>query len=146
MYRATPRREPGATWVVGYPLDAARECYQIGNVATMARAAASQSQGRYYVRIITETRLTAFWRQHADSEMPLKAWRRLVRSAQYHSPHDVKADFPTADFLGKNVTVFNIGGNKYRLVVSMRYDLQRVYIRHVLTHEEYDRKSQDGTL
>jgi mRNA interferase HigB len=48
--------------------------------------------------------------------------------------------------LGSGVTVFDLGGNKYRLVVTMRYDLQRVYIRHVLTHGEYDRKCRGGDL
>jgi len=47
--------------------------------------------------------------------------------------------FPSASFVGKHRTIFNIGGNKYRLVVDMRYDLGRVYIRAVLTHVEYDR-------
>lgn len=98
------------------------------------------------VRIITETRLTAFWKAHPDAEAPLKLWRKVVRAQQYRSPHEVRADFPAADFLGRGVTVFDIGGNKYRLVVTMRYDLKRVYIRHILTHDEYDRKSRDGTL
>ena len=62
-----------------------------------------------------------------------------MRVRQYQTPHEVKVDFPAADFLRNGVTVFNIGGNKYRLVVTMRYDLQRIYIRHVLTHDEYDR-------
>lgn len=69
-----------------------------------------------------------------------------MRSAEYQTPHEVRQDFGTVDFLGKNVGVFDIGGNKYRLVVSIRYDLQRVYIRHVLTHSEYDRMSRDGML
>lgn len=98
------------------------------------------------MRIITETRLTAFWREHPDAEIPLKAWRRLIRAAMHTSPHQTKAAFPAADFLGSGVTVFDIGGNKYRLVVTMRYDLQRVYIRHVLTHAEYDRLSKRGAL
>lgn len=98
------------------------------------------------MRIITESRLTKFWTEHPDSEIPLKIWRRLIRSAQYDTPHEVKHDFNTVDFLGRNVAVFDIGGNKYRLVVSIRYDLQRVYIRHVLTHGEYDRMSRDGAL
>lgn len=55
-------------------------------------------------------------------------------------------DFPTASFLGARRTVFNIGGNKYRLVVDMRYDLERVYVRDVLTHAEYDRRSIEGSL
>jgi mRNA interferase HigB len=98
------------------------------------------------VRIITETRLTAFWAEHPDAEIPLKAWRRLIRSAGYATPHEAKADFPAADFPGAGITVFDIGGNKYRLVVTMRYDLQRVYVRHVLTHGEYDRKCRAGDL
>jgi mRNA interferase HigB len=98
------------------------------------------------VRIITESRLTAFWTEHPPAEIPLKAWRALIRLARYESPHGVKADFPATDFLGSGVTVFDIGGNKYRLVVTMRYDLQRVYVRHVLTHAEYDRRSRSGDL
>ncbi|HEX8209611.1 MAG TPA: type II toxin-antitoxin system HigB family toxin [Longimicrobium sp.] len=69
----------------------------------------------------------------------MKLWRRTMRAKQYQTPHEVRADFPAADFLRNGVTVFDVGGNKYRLVVTMRYDLQRVYIRHVLTHDEYDR-------
>jgi mRNA interferase HigB len=102
--------------------------------------------GEELVRIITESRLTAFWTEHPPAEIPLKAWRALMRLARYESPHQVKADFPATDFLGSRVTVFDIGGNRYRLVVTMRYDLQRVYIRHVLTHAEYDRRTRAGDL
>lgn len=98
------------------------------------------------MRIITESRLPAFWAEHPEAETPLKVWRRLMRHAAYASPHEVKAHFPAADFLKRGITVFDIGGNKYRLVVTMRYDLQRVYIRHVLTHEEYDRLTESGGL
>jgi mRNA interferase HigB len=69
-----------------------------------------------------------------------------VKGRDYQSPHDLRADFPTASFLGARRTVFNIGGNKYRLVVDMRYDLGRAYVRAVLTYDEYARKSIDGTL
>ena len=98
------------------------------------------------MRIITESRLTAFWREHPDAEGSLKAWRAIVRAKEYKNPHEVKADFGTADFLGGNVTVFDIGGNKYRLVVTMRYDMQHVYTRHMVTHDEYDRLSEQGLL
>ena len=98
------------------------------------------------MRIITESRLTAFWREHPDAEGPLKAWRAVVRLKKYRNSHGVRRDFATADFLGSNVTIFNIGGNKYRLVVTMRYDMQHVYIRHVVTHQEYDRLSAEGSL
>jgi mRNA interferase HigB len=85
-------------------------------------------------------------KKHRDAEGPLDAGYRIVKGRDYESPHDLRADFPTASFLGARRTVLNIGGNKYRLVVDMRYDLGRVYVRAVLTHEEYDRKSIDGTL
>jgi mRNA interferase HigB len=69
-----------------------------------------------------------------------------MRLKHYRTPHEVRADFPAADFLKNGVAVFDIGGNKYRLVVTMRYDMQKVFIRHVLTHREYDRKTAEGAL
>lgn len=98
------------------------------------------------MRIITESRLTTFWREHPPAEIPLKAWRTIIRLARYESPHEVKAQFPSVDFLGDGVTVFDIGGNKYRVVATMRYKHQIVFMRHVLTHAEYDRKSRSGDL
>lgn len=58
----------------------------------------------------------------------------------------MKQDFGASDFVGENVSIFNIGGNKYRLAVTMRYDMQHVYVRHVVTHKEYDRLSAAGLL
>ena len=98
------------------------------------------------VRIISRKPLREFARRHADAEGPLDAWYRILKGRGYQSPHELRQDFPTASFLGARRTVFNIGGNKYRLVVDMRYDLGRVYVRDVLTHEEYDRKSIDDAL
>jgi mRNA interferase HigB len=102
--------------------------------------------GADLVRIITESRLTAFWNRFPDAELPLRAWRAMIRRKEYRTPHEVRQDFGSADFLRSNVTVFNIGGNKYRLVVTMRYDMQTVFIRHVVTHREYDRLTDDGLL
>jgi len=98
------------------------------------------------VRIISRKALREFGDRHADARGPLDAWYRIVNGRTYGSPHELRSDFPTASFLGARRTVFNIGGNKYRLVVDMRYDLGRVYVRHVLTHEEYDLRSIEGTL
>jgi mRNA interferase HigB len=88
------------------------------------------------LRIISRKALREFGEKHADSRKPLDAWYRIVRGRDYRSPHELRQDFPTASFLGARRTVFNIGGNRYRLVVDMRYDLGRVYVRDVLTHEE----------
>ena len=101
---------------------------------------------RAVLRIISRRALREFGMKHADAEGPLDTWYRIVKGREYRSPHELRADFPTASFLGARRTVFTMGGNKYRLVVDMRYDLGRVYIRAVLTHEEYDRRSIEGTL
>ncbi|NNF11608.1 MAG: type II toxin-antitoxin system HigB family toxin [Gemmatimonadetes bacterium] len=98
------------------------------------------------MRIISRKPLRKFSETHPDTKTALDAWYQIVRGRQYASPHDVRKDFPTASFLGRRRTVFNIGGNKYRLVVDMRYDMGRVYVRDVLTHGEYDRRSIEGTL
>jgi mRNA interferase HigB len=98
------------------------------------------------LRIISRKALRKFGERHGDAKVPLDAWYRILKGREYRSPHELRADFPTASFLGARRTVFNIGGNKCRLVVDMRYDLGRVYVRDVLTHEEYDRKSIDGAL
>lgn len=98
------------------------------------------------MHVISRRRLKEFWEKFADSEVPLRAWYRLIRSRRYASTHELKTDFGAADFLGRGMTVFNIGGNKYRLVVTMRYDLGRVYIRHIVTHTEYDRLTKAKKL
>ena len=98
------------------------------------------------MHIITRSRLTAFGKKHADAATPLREWERIMRRKRYAEHLEVREDFGTVDFVGKRKAVFNIGGNKYRLVVDMRYDLGRVYIRHVVTHQEYDRLIAKGLL
>lgn len=98
------------------------------------------------MHVIALPRLREFWEQHPEAETPLRNWWRVMRAKRYGDAHEVRKDFSTASFLGKHRTVFNIGGNKYRLVVDMRYDLGRVYVRKVLTHEEYDQETAHGTL
>jgi mRNA interferase HigB len=98
------------------------------------------------MHVITRRRLRDFWHKHPDARVPLGVWFALVSRKAYASTHEVKKDFATASFLGGYRTVFNIGGNDFRLVVDMRYDLGRVYIRHVLTHAEYTRRVKAGTL
>ena len=98
------------------------------------------------MHVITRKRLNGFAAEHRDSEGPLAAWFHLVRRKRYAHASEVRADFRAASFLGRWRTVFNIGGNKYRLVVDIRYDLGRIYIRQVLTHAEYTRLSRAGGL
>ena len=98
------------------------------------------------MHIITRKRLLEFARAHPDAAAPLDVWYRLVKAKAYRAPADVKADFSTASFLSGNRVVFNIGGGKYRLTVTMRYDMGRCFIRSVLTHAAYDRQSRADTL
>ena len=101
------------------------------------------------MHIITRKRLNEFGEKYPDAVTPLAVWYRTMKAATYADSHEVRAAFPAADFLGTGLTVFDIGGNTYRLVVAMRYRAGkhgRVYIRHVLTHTEYDRLSKRGRL
>lgn len=98
------------------------------------------------MHIITRSRLTEFGQKHPHAAGPLGEWARVIRRKHYRAHLDVKNDFPYVDFLNHRRTVFNIGGNKYRLIVDMRYDLGRAYIRHVVTHAEYDRLVKAGQL
>lgn len=90
------------------------------------------------MHIVSMRRLREFWEEHATAKKPLQAWYSHAKQAQWQSFADVKRDFPTADQV-KRLTVFNIGGNHYRLVVRIEYPQQRVFIRAILTHAEYDK-------
>jgi mRNA interferase HigB len=90
------------------------------------------------VNVISRPRLREFTKKHPDAEEPLSAWFKRARKAEWQSLGEVKADYPHADLVGK-CTVFNIGGNKYRLIVSINYRGQAIFIKNVLTHREYDR-------
>ncbi|WP_420596046.1 type II toxin-antitoxin system HigB family toxin [Deinococcus sp.] len=85
---------------------------------------------------LTLAALIAFWQQHPDAETPLRAWYKQVRSREYGSFAEVKADFVSADWVAGFI-VFDIGGNKYRLIVEPNFDGQRFYIEAVLTHKQY---------
>lgn len=76
---------------------------------------------------------------HADAKSPLNSWFKIVNKEMFESFNDIRKIFPSADQV-KNFVVFNIGGNKYRLIAFIRYNLRRVYIRHILTHKEYDKE------
>ena len=91
------------------------------------------------MRIIARRTLREFWVLHPDAERPLRAWFAKSRGAQWRGPADIKARYPSASLLADNRVVFNIGGNKYRLVVAIRYDARIVFIRFIGTHQQYDK-------
>jgi mRNA interferase HigB len=77
-------------------------------------------------------------KKHADALEPLMHWYRVTKRARWQNLADVREDFAHADVVGE-YTVFNIGGNKYRLIATMKYRYQMVYIRQILTHIDYDK-------
>ena len=98
------------------------------------------------MRIIALSRLKNFYEQdrYADSKLPLSQWYAHVKHIVWYSPVDVKVDFGNASVLKSGRIVFNIEGNKYRLVVKINYAYGIVYIRFIGTHKEYDLMNADG--
>lgn len=90
------------------------------------------------MRIISKKALREFWQEYPDAENPLRYWYTVTSKASWDDFSDVRKDFNTADVFGLCV-VFNIGGNKYRLITKIDYRHKTVFIRVVLTHVEYDK-------
>jgi mRNA interferase HigB len=91
------------------------------------------------MHVISQKALRDFWEVHPNAEVPLRAWFRNTQRADWQNFNDVRGAYGSADLVGKCV-IFNIGGNKFRLIVVIHYDYGgRVYVRHVLTHKEYDK-------
>jgi mRNA interferase HigB len=95
------------------------------------------------MHVISKKALRQFWKLHPDAEQPLRRWFKVVRAADWQSFAEVRAVYASADQVGR-FTVFNIGGNKYRLIVAVHYNRGKLYIREVLTHAEYDRHDWNG--
>ena len=92
------------------------------------------------MRIVSRATLREFWEKpnYRDAEQPLKAWFDEARHASWRTPQEIKEQYRNASFLANNRVVFNIHGNKYRLIVAVKYEFAMVYIRFVGTHEQYD--------
>jgi mRNA interferase HigB len=93
------------------------------------------------MRIVAKSTLKKFWEQSAykDAESVLTSWYEEVRKADWKTPQAVKAHYSHASLCKNNRVVFNIGGNKYRLVVEMQYRAGIVWIKFIGTHEQYDK-------
>ncbi len=90
------------------------------------------------MRILARKTLREFWERHPDSEQQLKAWYAEAKRAAWQTPTDVKARYAAASILKGGRVVFNICGNKYRLIVSIHYPYQVIYVRFLGTHEQYN--------
>ncbi len=91
------------------------------------------------MRIISPKMLRKFWELYPEAESPLSRWWKLTSAAEWNSFIEVQNLFGTRVDQHNQFTIFDIGGNKYRLIAAIHYNTGRVYIRHVLTHAEYDR-------
>ena len=102
------------------------------------------------MNVITRRRLLDFANRHPDASESLDRWYRVAHAARWQSLDDLRQTFPHADLArvasGNTVTVFNVGGNKFRLVAAIHYNRQRVYVLRILTHAEYDRESWKAAL
>src|ERR1700674_4007785 len=96
------------------------------------------------MRIISRNRLREFAERHADAAEPLEKWYRLFREAEWENLQDVRRVYPHADTVrvasGNTVTVFNICGNKYRLIAAIHYNRQRAYVLRLRRHAEYSKE------
>lgn len=92
------------------------------------------------MHIITKKTLREFWKKFPDAENALRSCYQIARKAEWNNLTEARKDFPHADLAGV-CTIFNIGGNKYRLITKIFYPNKKVLIRFVMTHAEYNKKT-----
>ncbi|MCY2929950.1 MAG: type II toxin-antitoxin system HigB family toxin [Planctomycetota bacterium] len=102
------------------------------------------------MRIIKRATLAAYWQRNPQAQSGLLYWHKLAKKARWNCLQDVRATFSHADAVpvasGRTVTVFNIAGNKYRLITAIHYNRQLVFALMVLTHAEYDKQNWKNLL
>ena len=93
------------------------------------------------MRIVSHRKLVEFYYSegHGDAQTALERWYDIAEQAEWHSLSDIKVDFPATDYVGNQHYVFNIRGNRYRLVVVVIFTIGHLFIRFVGTHSEYDK-------
>ena len=92
------------------------------------------------MHVISKKRLLEFWEHHRDAQKELEAWYKVARKARWGALADVRMALPKADQVGRCL-IFNICGNKYRVIVRASPSWKTLYVRYVLTHKEYDRRA-----
>jgi mRNA interferase HigB len=92
------------------------------------------------MHVITRAPLQAYWTRpgREDAEQPLKAWHSEAKAAAWKMPADIKAVYPSASIVADNRVIFNIGGNKHRLVVHVNYANGTIFVKFIGSHSEYD--------
>lgn len=95
------------------------------------------------MRVVSIKKLREFWTEHPQSETALRAWYTIAKAAEWKHFAELKKSFPAADVVGRR-TVFDISGNRFRLIARVNYKTRRVFVLYVLTHKEYDREKWNG--
>ena len=94
------------------------------------------------MRVIAKRTLRKFWESSAhnlESKAPIEAWYAEAKKAKWQTPHDIKKQFRSVSILKNSRAVFNIGGNKFRLVIAIDYYRQTIFIRFIGTHQQYNK-------
>lgn len=93
------------------------------------------------MRIISHRKLRDFYESKGreDSKIALERWYQIAEEVEWKNFSDIRVDFPNADYVGNQHYVFNIKGNNYRLIVVIKFTINRIFIRFVGTHKEYDK-------
>lgn len=93
------------------------------------------------MRVVSHRKLVEFYSSggHGDAKLPLEQWYDVAENTLWHNLSDIKKDYPATDYVGNQHYVFNIKGNKYRLVVVVKFTIGHIFIRLVGTHAEYDK-------
>jgi len=92
------------------------------------------------MKLVGLLKLEEFKQNHADSCEPLNSWKDEVERATWDGPLDIKKRYPSASFLADNIVIFNIKGNKYRLVIKVKYPIGIALIEWIGTHSQYNNK------
>lgn len=92
-----------------------------------------------FMRVISKRTLRDYWKLHPECENELHIWYQETSKALWQSPHEIKSEYPKASILKSGRVVFNILGNKYRLVVEINYKRSWIFIRFIGNHLEYDK-------
>ena len=95
------------------------------------------------MRVVAKKILREFWEKYSDSEEQLKTWHKEASKAKWISPNDIKSEYPKVSILKSGRVVFNICGNKYRLITQINYIRQWVFIRFIGTQNDYDNINAD---
>jgi len=91
------------------------------------------------MRVFSKKILREFWLKHNDAEEQLKTWYKEASKSSWETPFEIKSEYVSASILKRGRVVFNICGNRYRLIVSVNYDRQWIFVRFIGTHDDYNR-------